>query len=65
MSGVQTLVVKSGQDVSCGVEGLTVMRKESPIGASAVNTAIEKSVSEMQSTTSAIVANAEWVHDTV
>ena len=65
MSGAQTLVVKSDQVVSLvgvknalvrelrGVEGLTVMPEESPVGASAANAVIEW---EMQSTTRAIVA---------
>ena len=77
MSGVQTLVVKSDQEASIvdvknalmrelrGVEGLTVMPEESPVGASAANAAIERSVWEMQSTTRALVAYAEWVHGTV
>ena len=77
MSGVQTLVVKSDQEASIvdvknslmrelrGVEGLTVMPEESPIGASAANAVIERSVWEMQSTTRALVADAEWVHGTV
>ena len=61
MSGVRTLVVKSDQasivDVKNalmremgGVEGLTVMPEESPVGASAANAMIERSVWEMQST---------------
>ena len=57
MSGVQTLVVKSDQEASIvivknallrelrSVEGLTVM---SPVGASAANAMIERSVWEMQ-----------------
>ena len=77
MSGVQTLVVKSGQEASIvdaknalmrelrGVEGFTVMPKESPVGASAANAVIERSVFEMQSTRRALVAFAEWVHGTV
>ena len=77
MSGVQTLVVKSDQEASIvdvknalmrelrGVEGLTVMPEESPVGASAVNAVIVRSVREMQSTTRALVAYAEWVHGTV
>ena len=75
--GVQTLVRKSEQEASivdvknalmralCGVEGLTVMPEESPVGASAANAVIERSVWEMQSTTRALVAYAEWVHGTV
>ena len=39
--------------------------EESPVGASAANAVIERSVWEMQSTTRAIVAYAESVHDTV
>ena len=74
---MQTLVVKSDQEVSIvdvknalmrelrGVEGLTVMPEESPVGASAANAVIERSVWEMQSTTRALVAYAEWVHGTV
>ena len=68
MSGVQTLVVKSDQEVSIvnvknslmrelhGVEGFTVVPEESPVGASAANAVIEKSVWEMQSTTRETVA---------
>ena len=48
-----------------GVEWLTVMPEESPVGASAGNAMIERIVWEMQSTTRAIVAYAEWVHGTV
>ena len=60
MSGVQTLVVKSDQEVSIvdvknslmrefrGVEGLTVMQEESPVGASPANAVTERSVREMQ-----------------
>ena len=74
MSGVQTLVVKFDQEASIvdvknalmrelrGVEGLTVMPEESLVGASAANAVIERSVWEMQSTTRAFVAYAEWVH---
>ena len=70
MSGVQTLVVKSDQEVSIvdvknflmqelrGIEGSTVMPAESPVGASAANAVIERSVWEMHSTTRAIVAYA-------
>ena len=47
------------------VEGLTVMPVESPVGASAANAMMERSVWEVQSTTRAIVAYAEWVHGTV
>ena len=77
MSGVQTLVEKSDQEVSIadvknslirelrGVEGLTVMLEESLVGASAANAVIGRSVWEMQSATRAIVAYAEWVHGTV
>ena len=77
MSGVQTLVVKSDQEASIvdmknalirelrGVEGLTVMPEESPVGASAANAMIERSVWEMQSTTRPPVAYAEWLHGTV
>ena len=77
MSGVQTLVVKSDQEASImdvknssvrdlrGVERLTVMPEGSPVGASAANAMIERSVWEMQSTTSAIVAYAKWVHGAV
>ena len=77
MSGLQTQVVKSDQEVSIvdvknslirefrGVEGSTVIVKESPVGASAANAVIERSVWEMQSTTRAIVTNAAWVHETV
>ena len=36
-----------------------------PVGASAANAVIERSVWEMQSTTRALVAYAEWVHGTV
>ena len=68
MSGVQTLVVKSDQEASNalmrelrGVEGLTVMPEESPVGTIAANAVIERSVWEMQSTTRALVAYAEWV----
>ena len=69
-------MVKSDQEVSMidvknslmkelrGVEGLIVMPK-SPVGASVANDSIERSVWEMQSTTRAIVAYAEWVHETV
>ena len=77
MSGVQTLVVKSDQEASivdvknalmrelrC-VEGLTVVPKESPVGGSAANAALERSVWEMQSIRRALVAYAEWVHGTV
>ena len=68
MSGVQNLVVESDQVVSTvdvknslmrelrGVEGLTVMPEESPVGASAASAVIDRSVWEMQSTTRAIVA---------
>ena len=67
MNGVQILVVKSNQEASIvdvknslmrelrGVEGLTVMSEESPVGASAANAVIERSVWEMQSTTRALV----------
>ena len=48
-----------------GVEGLTLMPEESTVGASAANAVIERSVWEMQSTTRALVAYAEWVHGTV
>ena len=60
MSGVQTLVVKYDQEASIvdvknalmrelrGVEGLTVMPEESPVGASAANAMIERSVWEIQ-----------------
>ena len=48
-----------------GVEGLTVVPEESPVGASAANAVIDKSVWEMQSTTSEIVAYSEWMHETV
>ena len=77
MCGVQTLVVKPDQEASIvdvknalmrelrGVEGLTVMPEESPVGASAANALMERSVWEMQSTTTAVVAHAEWVHGTV
>ena len=77
MSGVQTLVVKSDQEVSTvdvknsfmrelrGVEGLTVMPEESLVDASAANAVIERSVWEMQSTTRTLVTYAEWVHGTV
>ena len=77
MSGVQNLVVESDQVVSTvdvknslmrelrGVEGLTVMPEESPVGASAANDMIDRSVWEMQSTTRAIVANIKIVNDTV
>ena len=77
MSGVQTLVVKSDQEASIvdvknalmrdlrGVEGLTVMPEESPVGASAASAVIERSVWEMQSTTRSLDAYAEWVHGTV
>ena len=41
------------------------MPEESPVGASAANAVIERSVWEMQSATRAIVAHAEWVHNTV
>ena len=41
------------------------MPEESSLGASASNAMIERSVWEMQSTTRAIVAYAEWVHGTV
>ena len=76
-SGVQTLVVKSDQEASIvdvknalmrelrGVEGLTVMPEESPVGSSAANAVIERSVWEMQSTTRAHVAYDGWVHGTV
>ena len=65
----QTLMVRSDQEVSIvdvknslmkelrGVEGLIVMPEESAL--------IERSVWEMQSTTRAIVAYAEWVHEIV
>ena len=77
MSGVQTLVVESDQEVSIvdvknslmrewrGVKGLTVIPWESPVGASGANAVIGRSVWEMQSITRAIVAYAEWVHNTV
>ena len=77
MSGVRTLVVKSDQEVSIvnvknslmrelrGVEGITVMPEESPVGGSAANAVIERRVWEMKSTTRVIVACAEWVHNTV
>ena len=77
MSGVQTLILKSDQEVSIvdvknslmkesrGVEGLIVMPEESLVGASAANALIERSVWEMQSTTRAIVAYAAWVHEAV
>ena len=77
MSGVQTLVVKSGQEVSIvdvknslmrelrGVVGLTVVPEESPVGGSAASAVIERSVWELQSTTRANVACAEWVHHTL
>ena len=77
MSDVQTLVVKFDQEASIvdvknalmrdlpGVEGLTVMPEESPVGASAASAVIEKIVCEMQSTTRALDAYAEWVHGTV
>ena len=77
MSGVQNLVVKSDQDMSTvdvknslmrelrGVEGLTVKPEESPVGSSAGQCCVERCVWEMQSTTRATVAYAEWVHDTV
>ena len=77
MSGARTLVVKSDQEVSIvdvknslmrelrGVEGLTVMPEESPVGASAANAVSERSVWEMQRLTRVIVAYAEWVHNTV
>ena len=70
-------MVKSDQEASivdvknalmrdlCGVEWLTVMPEESPVGASAANAMIERSVWDMQSTTRALVAYAEWVHGTV
>ena len=48
-----------------GVDGPTVMPEESPVGASAANAVIERSVWEMQSTTRATVAYAEWVHETM
>ena len=72
MSGVQTLVVKSDQEVSIvdvknslmrelrGVEGSTAMLEESPVGARAANVVIERSVWEMPSSTRAIVSYAEW-----
>ena len=72
MSGVQTLVVKSDQEASIvdvnnalmrevrGVEGLTMMPEESPVGASAANAVIERSLWEMQSTTRALVAYGAW-----
>ena len=41
------------------------MPEESPVGASAAIAMIERSVWEMQSTTRAIDAYAEWVHGTV
>ena len=41
------------------------MPEESPVGASAANAVIERSVWEMQSTTRALVAYAEWVHGTM
>ena len=77
MSGVQTLVVKSDQEASIvdvknslmrelrGVEGLTVMSEESPVGASAASAVVERSAWEMQSLTRALVAFAEWLHGTV
>ena len=77
MSGVQTMVVKSDQEASIvdvknalmrelrGFEGLTMMPEESPVGASAANPVIERSVWEMQSTTRALVAYSEWVQGTV
>ena len=77
MSGVQTLVVKSDQEASIvdvknalmrelrGVEGTTVMPEEPLVGASVANAMIERSVSEMQSTTRALVAYVEWVYGTV
>ena len=76
MSGVQTLAVKSDQEVSIadvkhslmielrGVEGLKVMPEESPVGPRAATAVIERSVWEMQSTTRALVAHAGWVHET-
>ena len=48
-----------------GVEGLTMMPEESPVGASAANAVIERSLWEMQSTTRALVAYGEWVRGTV
>ena len=47
------------------VEGLTVMPEESQVGASAATAVTERSVWEVQSTTRAVVACAEWVHSTV
>ena len=41
------------------------MPEESPVGASAANAVIERSAWETQSTTRAIVAYAEWVHNTM
>ena len=76
MSGVHTLVVKSDQEVSIvdvknslicylrGVEGLTVMPEESPVCASAADSLIARSVLEMPSTTRALIAYAERVHET-
>ena len=76
MSGVQTLVLESDRESIVdvkksltrglrGVEGSTVMPEESPVGASAANAVIERSVWEVQINTRAIDAYAEWVHDTV
>ena len=76
MSGAQTLVVKSDQEASIvhvkdalmrefgGIEGSRVMPEESPVGASAANAVIERSVWEIQSTTRSLAAHVEWVHST-
>ena len=76
MSGVQSLVVKSDQEVSIAgvknslmrelrcVERLAVQPEESHVGGTAANAVIEKSMWEMQSTTRTLVAYAEWVQQT-
>ena len=58
---VSVCVVRSG---GVDLSGLKVMQEESPVGASAANAVIERSVWEMQNMTRSLVAYAELVHST-
>ena len=74
--GAQNQVVKSHQELSIihlknsftielrGVEGSTIVSEESPVGASAANSVIEKSVWETQNLVRSLDAYAKWVYST-
>ena len=78
MSGVTQIVIKSDQEPAIldlknavmkelkkiNVEGpIEVQPEESAVGSSSSNAVIERSVWEMQSTTRALIAYAEWVNN--